>query len=241
MLPEPGELHPSLHELNITPWNPAPALGLIFLLRFGSPAMAPLALAVCLADAWVRNLPVSLGVSVVLALVPAVGYRLIAEVLRRRLASRGVFDDLHGLFACGRHRRRCGTLLNSAIYVGVLWFGRLIPVSSVLDAFVRYWVGDAVGAIVSMPLLWMLLDRRGRRVCGSCSSTATPSAASCSPRWPCGLLSPRPFRRLQVLLRPFSTDRSRRPCDTDCPAPCSVRRWFSSASSVRCRVSACRR
>ena len=151
-----------LHELNITPWNPAPALGLIYLLRFGNPVMAPLALAVCLADAWVRHLPVSLGVSIVLALVLAVGYRLIAEVLRRRLASRSVFDDLHGLFAWAAIVTG-GTLLNSAIYVGVLSFGNLIPASSVLDAFVRYWVGDGVGAIVSMPLLWMLLDRSGRQ------------------------------------------------------------------------------
>jgi signal transduction histidine kinase len=150
-----------LHELNITPWNPAPALGLIYLLRFGNPAMAPLALAIFLADAWVRSLPVSLGVSIVLALVLAVGYRLIAEVLRARLASRAVFDDLRGLFSWAAIVT-VGTLINSAIYVGVLRFGQLIPVSSVRDAFVRYWVGDCVGAIVSMPLLWMLLDRRGR-------------------------------------------------------------------------------
>ena len=150
-----------LHELNITPWNPAPALGLIYLLRFGNPAMAPLALAIFLADAWVRSLPVSLGVSIVLALVLAVGYRLIAEVLRARLASRAVFDDLRGLFSWAAIVT-VGTLINSAIYVGVLRFGQLIPVSSARDAFVRYWVGDCVGAIVSMPLLWMLLDRRGR-------------------------------------------------------------------------------
>ena len=54
----------SLHALNITPWNPAPALGLIYLLRFGRAAVLPLALAIFLADASVHHLPVSLLVSI---------------------------------------------------------------------------------------------------------------------------------------------------------------------------------
>ena len=41
--------HP-LHGLNITPWNPAPALGLVYLLRYGWKAAWPLALAVLLAE-----------------------------------------------------------------------------------------------------------------------------------------------------------------------------------------------
>ena len=74
-------IHP-LYGLNITAWNPAPALGLIFLLRFGRLAVVPLALAILMADAWVRNLPVSLHVSVGLSLVLALGYWSIAEALR---------------------------------------------------------------------------------------------------------------------------------------------------------------
>ena len=153
-------IHP-LYGLNITPWNPAPALGLLFLLRFGKGAALPLALAVFLADAWVRNLPVSLLVSIGLSAVLTLGYWAIAEVLRHRLSSRSIFNDRQGLLEWAGIVA-VGTLLNSVVYVATLSLGNLIPVASAQEAFVRYWVGDCVGALVSMPLLWMLLDERGR-------------------------------------------------------------------------------
>jgi two-component system sensor kinase FixL len=153
-------IHP-LHGLNITPWNPAPSLGLLFLLRFGKNAALPLALAIFLADAWVRNLPVSLLVSIGLSAVLVLGYWAIAEVLRHRLSSRSIFNDRQGLLEWAGIVA-VGTLLNSVVYVATLSLGNLIPVDSVQDAFIRYWVGDCVGVLVSMPLLWMLMDERGR-------------------------------------------------------------------------------
>lgn len=59
-----------VHGLSITPWNPAPALGLLYLLHFGKHATAPLALAILIADAWVRNLPLAFSISVVLSVLP---------------------------------------------------------------------------------------------------------------------------------------------------------------------------
>jgi two-component system, LuxR family, sensor kinase FixL len=153
-------IHP-LHGLNITPWNPAPALGLLFLLRFGKNAAFPLALAILTADAWVRNLPVSLLVSVCLSAVLTLGYWAIAEVLRHRLSSRSIFNDRRGLLEWAAIVT-VGTLLNSIVYVAVLTVGEIIPVGDVVDAFVRYWIGDCVGVLVSMPILWMLLEEHGR-------------------------------------------------------------------------------
>ena len=156
----------SLHELNITPWNPAPALGLIYLLRFGRAAVLPLALAIFLADASVRHLPVSLLVSIGLSLLLAAGYWLIAAILRLRLATGAIFSDQRGLLEWAAIVV-VGTLINSALYVATLRFGDLIPGSSVADAFVRYWVGDFVGVLVTMPLLWLLLDGRGSALVGA--------------------------------------------------------------------------
>ena len=153
-------IHP-LYGLNITAWNPAPALGLIFLLRFGRPAFIPLALAILMADAWVRNLPVSLPVSVGLSLVLALGYWSIAEVLRHRLSSRNIFEDRRGLFDWAAIIT-VGTLLNSVCYVVTLSAGGIIAAGDMPPAFIRYWVGDGVGVLVSMPILWMLLDDHGR-------------------------------------------------------------------------------
>ena len=153
-------IHP-LYGLNITSWNPAPALGLIFLLRFGRMAVLPLAFAILMADAWVRNLPVSLPVSVGLSLVLALGYWSIAEALRHRLSSRSIFDDRRGLFDWAGIIT-VGTLLNSVCYVATLSAGGIIAVGDMPPAFIRYWVGDCVGVLVSMPILWMLLDDHGR-------------------------------------------------------------------------------
>ncbi len=154
-------IHP-LHGLNITPWNPAPALGLVFLLRFGRNAVLPLALAILMADVWVRHLPTSLPVSVALAALLTLGYWAIAEGLRRRrLARGGIFGDRRGLLEWAGIVA-AGTLLNSMVFVSALSFGNLIPAGAGQEAFIRYWVGDGVGVLVSMPILWMLLDERGR-------------------------------------------------------------------------------
>ena len=153
-------IHP-LYGLNITAWNPAPALGLLFLLRFGRNAILPLALAILLADAWVRNLPVSLLVSLGLSALLTLGYWAIAEVLRHRLSSRSIFNDRRGLLEWAGIVT-VGTLLNSIIYVVTLSVGQLIPGDEIPSAFIRYWIGDCVGVLVSMPILWMVLDDHGR-------------------------------------------------------------------------------
>jgi len=44
----------------------------------------------------------------------------------------------------------------------LLSLGNLIPAGAWQEAFIRYWVGDGVGILVSMPILWMLFDQRGR-------------------------------------------------------------------------------
>ena len=153
-------LHP-LYGLNITAWNPASALGLLFLLRFGKKTIVPLALAILMADAWVRNLPVSLLASLSLSALLTLGYWSIAEVLRHRLSSRSIFNDRRGLLEWAVIVT-VGTQVNSLIYVVTLSIGQLIPLGEVPGAFIRYWVGDCVGVLASMPVLWMLLDEHGR-------------------------------------------------------------------------------
>lgn len=153
-------LHP-LHGLNITPWSPAPALGLVFLLRFGSNAALPLALAILVADATVRQLPLSLPLSITLAGMLTLGYWAIAGALRRRLAGGGIFGERRGLIEWAGIVI-IGTFLNSLLFVTTLSLADLIPSGAGKEAFIRYWVGDSVGILVSMPILWMLFDQRGR-------------------------------------------------------------------------------
>ncbi|HMM53749.1 MAG TPA: ATP-binding protein [Candidatus Desulfobacillus sp.] len=152
--------HP-LYGLNITPWNPAPALGLIFLLRYGWKAALPLGFAVLLAEAWVRNLPIAVPVLVLIAAMLAVGYGAIGEILRRRLGGLGIFFDRAGMLQW-MGIVIVGILVTSLVFVLALVTLGLIPSADWVQAVGRYWIGEGVGILVSMPLLWMLLDEHGR-------------------------------------------------------------------------------
>ncbi|MBI3095854.1 MAG: MASE1 domain-containing protein [Rhodocyclales bacterium] len=153
-------IHP-LHGLNITPWNPAPALGLIFLLRFGHWMTLPIAVAIVLAETWVRGLPVSFIGTVLLAALLTFGYWAIAEILRRLLVGATLLSDRHGLLTWAGVVG-VGTLINSALFVAALSLTGLIPGADIGEAVLQYWVGDGVGVLVTMPLLWMLTDDQRR-------------------------------------------------------------------------------
>lgn len=153
-------IHP-LHGLNITPWNPAPALGLVFLLRRGSAGWLPLIGTVVLSEWLVRGIPLSWWTSLVSALILAGGYIALAEYLRRRLASVNLLDDRTSLLAwivpvAG------GTLLISLVYLTSLHLLGLLPADGWQGGVLQFWVGDGVGITVAMPLFWWLTSERGR-------------------------------------------------------------------------------
>lgn len=152
-------IHP-LHGLSITPWNPAPALGVFFLVRFGWRAAPGLWLAIFLADVWVRQLPVSLSGVVVLAGALMMGYWGIAELLRWRLGS-CQFRDLAGMRDWGL-AIVIGTLANSAVFVSLLTLTQLVPAGGWYEALYRSWIGDSVGLLVALPAFWLLFDPAGR-------------------------------------------------------------------------------
>jgi len=153
-----SDFHP-LHGLNITPWSPAPALGLVYILRFGRQAILPIAFAILLSDALIRNLP--FAVSTLLALLLAAGYSVIGEALRRQLKDDEVFASRRGLFTWFLIVV-FGTVINSAVFVSSLVPLGLIPKTEWLTAFIRHWIGDSVGILVSMPVMWMVASERGR-------------------------------------------------------------------------------
>ena len=153
-------IHP-LHGLNITPWNPAPALGLVFLLRRGSAGWLPLIGTVVLSEWLVRGIPQSWWASLVSALILAAGYITLGEYLRRRLVPSNLLDDRASLLAwivpiAG------GTLLISLLYLTSLHLLGLLPAGGWQAGVLQFWVGDGVGITVAMPLFWWLSSERGR-------------------------------------------------------------------------------
>lgn len=158
-------IHP-LHGLNITPWNPALALGLVFLLRRGPAGRLPLIGTVVLSEWLIRGIPQSWWSSFVSALILAGGYVALGEYLRRRMAPASLLDDRASLLAwilpvAG------GTLLISLLYLTSLQLLGLLPAGGWQAGVLRFWVGDAVGIVVAMPLFWWLSSALGRALLAS--------------------------------------------------------------------------
>jgi len=195
--------HP-LHGLNITPWAPAPALGLVFILRFGWKAVLLIALAIFLGDAWIRDLPIML--SALLAMLLALGYGVIGEALRRKLRSEEVFANRRGFFVW-LLIVVVGTLFNSAVFISALVLFSLIPQADWSAAFIRQWIGDSVGILVTMPLIWMVFSERGRallRLLAAKGETAALLVVSAVALWIAfGLGADSHFKYLYVLFLPI--------------------------------------
>lgn len=151
-----------LRQLNVTPWNPAPALGLLYVIRRGRVAAAMLFVAIIASDFLVRatpgNLPVTLGLGAMLSL----SYVGIATALKRYFPDGGLFSDRKGLLLWSVIIL-AGSLVSSLVFISLLLLTKLLPESEWGDAVMRFWIGDSVGIFVTMPLFWWLQDERRRR------------------------------------------------------------------------------
>lgn len=151
-----------LYGLNITPWNPDPALGLVFWLRHGWRAALPWYVALVLGEWLVRGMPAGLPLTLLLSLWLVTGYGLLGAALKRAFGSGGVFDSRRQLFEWVLIVV-AGTLLNDVVYMSLLSLAGLIPSGEWLAVVLRFGIGDIVGVLVSMPLIWMLSAAGGRQ------------------------------------------------------------------------------
>lgn len=154
-------LHP-LHGLNITAWNPAPALGVVFALRWGRRVLLPLFLSLVIADFLVRGMPESLPGSMIMASLITAVYYVTGITLRRLLHAKTLFGNRRDLLVW-LLVTSAGVLTASLCFVTTLYLAGLLPAGSWLEALVRYWVGDSVGVLVCMPVLAVLADSRLRK------------------------------------------------------------------------------
>jgi integral membrane sensor domain MASE1 len=150
-----------LYGLNITPWNPDPALGLVFWLRYGRRAALPLFLALLGGELLVRGMPAGPLVTLAGALWLTAAYCLMGAILRRDFTSADMFDNRGRLFHWVLVVA-AGTLFNGIGYISLLSAAGLVPAAQWGLALMRFGIGDMVGILVSMPLFWMLASARGR-------------------------------------------------------------------------------
>ena len=152
-------IHP-LGAYNITPWNPQPALAIVWMLLGGLGYAAAVFPTVVLADALIRSLPPS-GLGLMTAFTLTAGYALITLALRTLLRRRPALDSLRQLTLFVAVVV-AGTALVAACFVGVLRAGGALDAGMALPGWLRFWVGDAVGVLVTAPLLLAAADRQRR-------------------------------------------------------------------------------
>jgi signal transduction histidine kinase len=148
------------HALNVTPWNPQVALAIAVLLwnrRWLWLVWLSLVAADVVVRGWPESWPLVLSADAALALA----YALIAGLTGQRLQRPPVLSTRRdaawlALVSVG------GGLLTAVVYVATFGLARLGPGTPLLEALVRYWIGDAVGLVVLLPMVLMLMDRRRR-------------------------------------------------------------------------------
>ena len=151
--------HP-LHELNVTPWHPAPAMALVYLVRRGREAWLPLFAALLLCDWLIHDSAVAWWVNVLSNGILGFGLILLAGPVKRQLslatpvAERGFSLKLILLVGLGT------LAINLTQIASQLPFDELA--ARRLWEGLPFLIGDAFGIAVSLPLFWWLSSAPGR-------------------------------------------------------------------------------
>lgn len=150
-----------LFGLNITPWNPDPALGLVYWLGARRRAILPWFAALMLGEWLVRAMPAGWLATALLSAWLVFSYGLIGEALRK------LFDHLF-IVAARRQLLRWllvvvgGLIANAVIYISLLAALHMVAWRDLGTAVLRFAIGDIVGVVVTMPLMWMMASVDGR-------------------------------------------------------------------------------
>ncbi len=156
-----GSFLHATHGLNITPWNPALALGLAVSMKHGRDTILPWFIALLLGEMLVRGLPSPLLNTLIQSACLAACYSGIADIIRRNFNMSGGLSNQRNFFFW-LAVVVFGTFLTSCIYLLLLFFSGLIPAEEWRLLVLRFWIGDCVGAIAAMPFFWMLIEHHGR-------------------------------------------------------------------------------
>ena len=150
-----------LGPFNITPWNPQPALSIVWMM-LGGLGYAPIIFGtIVVADIVIRGAPGGMLFTVLTSLVLAGGYAAIAGTPRYFIKSDSRLSDPPQLWIFIAVTT-IGTAIVGALYVGLLWTNGFL-VGELFGAGVfRFWLGDAVGVLITAPLLLLAADNVAR-------------------------------------------------------------------------------
>ncbi len=150
-----------LQGFNITPWNPQPALA-IALLLWTPHRLWLVWLGLLTAEVLVRGLPASWWLVFVASLAQSWIWAGLARALARRLGPVPALATLRDL-VWFTALAALGALLSALSYVATYAAPGLGTAAAIGGAIVRYWIGDLVGVLVTLPVLLLLIDAPRRQ------------------------------------------------------------------------------
>jgi signal transduction histidine kinase len=150
-----------LGPFNITPWNPQAALAIVWMLLGGARYLPAVGATIFLADLVVRDAPGGYALIAATAAILACGYAAIAQALRALLGPSLTVNSTRDLTLFSAVTI-AGTALGGASFIAVLRAADFLTETSLVDAWLRFWVGDSVGVLVTAPLLLAAADADSR-------------------------------------------------------------------------------
>ncbi|MGH8668251.1 MAG: ATP-binding protein [Burkholderiales bacterium] len=145
---------------NITPWNPQAGLAIVWMLLGGLRHVPVVLATIIAADLLVREAPGGYFITLLTSATLAGGYAAIAWMLRELLIDPGLRSSRQLTAFAGVVFG--GTAIIGAAFVGALRGADLLAATPPLNAWLRFWVGDAVGVLVTAPLLLAVADAERR-------------------------------------------------------------------------------
>jgi signal transduction histidine kinase len=150
-----------LGPFNITPWNPAAGLSIVWILLAGLRSAPAVFAAILVGDLLVRHLPGGWLLSIVTSLILAGGYAAMVMVLKSVFRFDGRLQGTRQLWAFIAVTA-AGAALVGVLYVGALYSAGFEVAGSFIVAAFHFWLGNSVGVLVTAPLLLVAADANGR-------------------------------------------------------------------------------
>jgi signal transduction histidine kinase len=151
-----------LGPFNITPWNPPPALSIVWMMLGGLRYAVVVFGTIFVADVAIRQAPGGLAITLLTSLLLTVGYAAIAATLRRFFGPETRLRDTRQLWVFVAITA-LGVAAVAVLYVGILWANHFFVGESFVAAVFRFWLGDEVGVLVTAPLLLVAADTGERK------------------------------------------------------------------------------
>jgi signal transduction histidine kinase len=150
-----------LGPFNITPWNPQPALAIVWMFLSGLQHTPVVVATIFVADVLVRAAPGGYIIAALSSTILGIGYATIAWLLRQFLGQAGLRSSRQLTVFCAIALG--GTALVGGAFIGALRGAAVLDEASLPGAWLRFWIGDAVGILVTAPLLLAAADPERRR------------------------------------------------------------------------------